>query len=149
MIVAHRLAIPADIPFIHDAWLESFKLSHAAGPIPMDMYRPVYRQVIEAVLRRQGVRVLVAYNSEDHDQIFGFVVHERHPDYPVIHYVFVKQFARRQPEHLGTALLKSAGVDPTKPFVYTFKTPVASKIAQKWTGARFDPLVARFPPRLS
>lgn len=146
MIVAHRLAVAADWPFVHDAWLESFKTSHAAGPIPMDMYRTVYREVLRRLVERPRCGTWVAYNSEDHDQVFGFITFETTNDRGhVIHYVFVKNFCRRM--GIATGLLRATGIEPEDPFLYTFKTPAATKLAQKWTGMRFDPLVARFPPR--
>lgn len=147
-VMDYRAAVPADIPFIHDAWLESFKLSHAAGPIRMTRYREVYRPEIEALFLRPGFQVKVAFNVEDPTQVFGFIAFEESVSRGhVVHFVYVKNYCRRL--GIATGLLRSVGLEATDPFVYTYKTPAATKLAQKWTAMRFDPLVARFPPRTS
>jgi GNAT superfamily N-acetyltransferase len=136
-----------------DAWIESFRESHAAGPIPMAMYRRFYREVLTWILEREGCQVLVACNSEDENQVFGFLVHEtgnldrrtRRP-VPVIHYLFIKQPYRR----LGVAseLLRAAKIDPRHPFLFTFKTATGTDvIRKKKLGANWSPLLVRFPKR--
>lgn len=149
MIVGHRQAVPADVPFVLDAWLESFRLSHSAGPIRMSRYRDVYREEIAAVLGRPATRAMVAFNSEDPEQLFGFVVHGREffgvGPWKILHYVYVKNFCRRL--GLATDLLRAAGLDPAEPFLYPYRTAIAGKLIQKWPGMRYEPMVVRFPPR--
>jgi len=141
--IATRPYVESDRPFVFDQWLESFRLSHAAGPFPMRMYRPVYTTAINEILARPKVEVLVACSPDDEDELYGFICHEKRRA-PVVHYLYVKHIFRRE-FRVATTLMGAAGIDPKKTFLYTFKTPMASKIAEHWTGATFDPLIARFP----
>jgi hypothetical protein len=143
--IAVRPSRDSDKPFIYDFWLDSFRLAHAAGPIPMRMYRHVYMQALDDLLARPGVEVLVACSPTDDDQVFGFLCFERRT-IPVVHYAYVKQVFRR--ERVATVLMTAAGIPTGRPFVYTYKSPMAAKIAEHWTGAMFDPLVARFPSKI-
>lgn len=139
--------------FVYDAWLESFRESHAAGPIPMPMYRRVYREVITWYLERPGVQLLVACNNQDTDQVFGFLAHETGAFdrslkrvLPCVHFVYVKQPFRKF--GVGKALFTGAGIDPSKPFMHTFKTPEGTEVSKaKKYGANWRPLYGRFPKR--
>lgn len=132
---------PVDAPFVFSGWVESFRSAHAAGPIPSDMYRTLYREILRRVLDRS--RVVVAYNLDRPTQLFGFAVRDREDDQerPVLHYVFVKQFFRRN--GVARYLVQELGISTRDPFVYTFKSQAAKTIARKWTGGCFDPMVVR------
>lgn len=144
--VATRLWREADKAFVYESWLESFRVSHAAGPFPMRMYRKVYTETLDALIARPGAQVLVACSPDDDDQVLGFVCHERRATVPpIVHYLYVKQLFRR--ERVATILMTAADIPTGRRFIYTFKTPVATRIAEHWAGAIFDPLVARFAPK--
>lgn len=140
-----RVPTPQDIPFIVDTWLESFRLAHAAGPIPMDMYRKTYREVIARLLtgNAPGVQAkcLVVFNTEIPNQIAGYVVYEDHLEIPSVHYVFTRHWIRRA--GLARFLLGEAGIDTKRPFVYGFKSRIAAELVKHWTGAKFDPIDIR------
>ncbi len=129
-----------DLPFIYDTWVESFRLSHAAGPIPMDMYRTLYREIIRRVITQPTAMCLVAYNVHIPRQICGYVVFER-GEVPTIHYCFVKHWMRGH--GMAKALLATALIDPRKPFLYTFKSRVMTDLKNAWSGGRFDPIDIR------
>lgn len=135
------------IPFVFDYWLESFRLAHAAGPIPMDLYWPVYREVIKRLIDKPTVDVLGAYNPDDGDQFYGFLVRQRRSP-PIVHYLYVKKPFRRN--GIAKILMTAADIPTGRPFIYTFKTPAGGLIAKhSWLGAAFDPLAARFKPKLT
>lgn len=138
--VGFRLPVAGDLPFIFDTWVESFRLAHAAGPIPMDLYRNLYREVIRRTMQYPGVTAIVAFNEQIPTQTIGYIVHGG-DERPVVHYIFVKHWIRRN--GLARALLGEAKIDRRKPFLYTFKSRAASVLAGTWTGASFDPISFR------
>lgn len=142
--VVIRPARETDNSLIFDAWLDSFRGAHAAGPFPMHMYRAVYTQTIEELLARPNVRVLIACDENDDDQDVGFLIHElRQP--PVVHYIYVKSPWRKK--RVASMLMAAAQIPTGRLFVYTFKTALASRLVEHWTGGIWDPFCARFPAR--
>lgn len=138
-----RPAVGTDVPFVADSWLESFRMSHAAGPVPMDLYWPLYREIIARALQRPNMRCLIACNPEDESQIYGYLCHEvSDTGVPVIFYCFTKQVFRRV--GVQRALFEAAGIKANERLLYCFKTPMGGKVAQKLRGATWDPLYPRF-----
>ncbi len=160
-----RTATATDLDFIRNSWRDSYRMSHMAGPIPMNRYRAVYDDLIGQLLARDGVQVLVAYIA-DHappNDAFGWLCIEhgasaparvrengRWTDgmspltQPLVHYVYVKQPFRRH--HIARSLFVAAGVDVARHWVHTFSTAIVPKIrhTRDWGGV-FDPRLARFP----
>ncbi len=163
MSLAYRRAEERDTPLIVDAWLESYRNSHAAGMVQMNAWRDVMGPQVEAVLNRAGVQTWVAFKpGADVADLYGWIATER--DYkmpvreringlweerlvpataPLVHYVYVKQAYRR----LGIArgLFRNAGVDPADEFIYSCKTPVVATLSSKVPLARWNPLICRYP----
>lgn len=161
--LACRPALPRDLPFIIGSWLESFRTSHAAGPIRMSEYHAVYEAEIQALLDREGVEVWVAYNPEEPDhgqELYGFLCLERgaqeprrftnerghseagtHPVGQLVHFVYCKAHVRQL--GIARAMAKAASIVPEQGGAYTFKTGTGTKVADrfKW---RFNPLLPRF-----
>jgi hypothetical protein len=149
------------MPFVLSGWLRSFRASHYAGVIPVEMYHDVYSAAVEALLDRPATALWVAVNpAGDADtELAGFVCVERGPhwvvgpesrgrfvDWPAVHYLYLKAGYRRM--DLPVPLLRAAGVDTGLPFLYTFKTPAGQRLIQrKRLNGRHDPGVARFPRR--
>lgn len=145
--LAFRLAEMSDLPFIYGSWLDSFRLSHSAGVVPMDCYRDVYTDAINRLLSRPTCDVLVAYmpgESAGLADLHGFLCGERTSRGPIIHFCYTKETRRR----LGVArgMFEAAGFDLAEPFTFTYKTPVLSKpwCRSKISHAKYDPLCARF-----
>ena len=65
-----RVAVPADLPFIYDAWLSSFRDSKWAGVVPNNEYRPTYTKTINDLLRR-GMVVTLAVADNDPNHLLG------------------------------------------------------------------------------
>lgn len=169
MSIRIRRMTALDATFVRDSWRDSYRMSHMAGPIPMSMYDDVYESVLRLILERPDVQVHVAYstNQRPPDDILGWICTERDAwtrvkgfdtatrqyvdrdvqlEQPLVHYVNVKQPCRRQ--GLARELFTSAGVDPARPWTYTFSTALVAKLKQRreWRGT-FDPRLARFPKR--
>lgn len=140
-------------------------------PIRYD-FSAVMEVTLAQLLQRPGLTTWMAYNPRErapHD-LYGYLVNEvganiptyvrdssaayGRPEYrlqietspdPLVHFCFVKQTYRR----LGIArqLFQVAGVDPTKPWLYSCKTANVSKLEKAGVmgAARWFPLSARFP----
>ena len=132
-------------------WLKSFHLSHYAGPIPMDLYWPTYRTIVNRLMWSPRVTVLMACSPTDDAQTFGWIACERKIQ-PLIHFIYVKQVFRHQ--GIAKMLMAAADISTAFTFIYTFKTPAAARLIKgqwgktrirPWAGV-FDPLKARFAP---
>jgi len=165
---------PEDLPFIIDSWVDSYRMSHMAGPIPMDIYPGIYGEVVRRLIARPDAKVIIAYEpgEEPPDDIYGWICveedawtrarvfeHGLHVDkdvrleQPCVHYVNVKHAFRGH--GVARALFAAAGVDPDRHWTHTFSTAVVTKMRQRrrdgtprrnWAGA-FDPRLARFPKK--
>lgn len=167
MTLAFRPAADADLPLVVDSWAESYRTAHAAGMIAMSRWRDVMEVEIRAVLARPGCEVTVAHHPGEEGtraDVYGWIAVEHGGFYvetkrrrsgrlkrvlvrvgePLVHYVFVKRGYRRM--GLARRLLVAAGVDVAAPFAYTCKTGVVSRLSPKIPRARWEPLIARFPP---
>jgi hypothetical protein len=155
-----------ELAFVRLSWLRTFEHSHYAGVIPGRLYYKVYDSVLDILLGRPGALVLVAADAEDENHLMGFCCTEpgyRYPDraafqkaetlpprlagktLPLLHYVYVPRVYRRA--GLGLAMVRAGGVDPEKPFVYTFKNETTSRIVgqrRRYIEGMYDPLVARY-----
>lgn len=138
--VAFRAPREDDLPFIFDTWVESFRLSHAAGPIPMDMYRNIYREVIRRLMQFPDVEAIVAYNAEIHKQVLGYIVFGGWAP-KTVHFLFVKHWFRHN--GLARELMHQAGLNRKQTFAYSFKSRIASELTRSWSGAKFDPITIR------
>ena len=153
-ILAYRQAEEDDMRFVRHSWVESYRTSHYAGPIPMSMYFKVYHDVVKNLMERDGVKTMIAYHKEHPSQIFGFCCYEKGYTLPLVHYIYVKSAFRQLPgvddsfdEGIATMLLEECGIDPTNPHYYTFKTGVWAFLASRgnpFSGGIFKPLLTRF-----
>jgi len=137
--ISYRLAVTPDLPFIYGAWLSSFRTAHAAGVVRMARYAEVYKDTIGHLLLRPGVDVVVA---EGEGVLSGFLCAERGGHVPVVHYCYVEKPARGH--GIARGMFRAAGIDPLKPFAFTFKTALVSRLKPKMPLAKYDPLQARF-----
>lgn len=144
---AYRLARESDLAFVYDNWLDSWRLAHAAGTVPMATYRDVYSDAIRRLLARPTCDVIVAYAPGEASGIVdldGFICSEHTSRGPVIHYVCVRQSQRRQ--GIARGLVDAAGIDRAEFFTYTHRTPVIDRIRARGSlgFGDYDPLAARF-----
>lgn len=144
--------------------------ARCSEPQPYD-FTAVMGHTIRHLLRRPGLEVWVAANprAKAPYNLHGYLVCERdanvpsyrYPDFklviersphPLVHYVFVKQTYRGN--GFARALLGAAGIDPTRPFLYSCKTPAVAQLEgvvkgtvrnpNKIPQARWSPLCVRF-----
>lgn len=161
-VLAYRPAKPADLSFIVDSWVDSYKNAHAAGMISMKTWKKVMVPEVYRVLSRPGVEVWVAHNPSQTEgaDIYGWLAVEKgvklpsrekvngrfyrallDTPYPLVHYAYTKQIYRKNGIFRG--LMAAARVDG--PFMYTCKTGIWQKvIASKGSLAKWMPLLARY-----
>jgi hypothetical protein len=132
----------ADHAFVISNWSASFKISHSAGLIQSEDWADIMRPQIAKVIARPDTQTLLAYEKSDPAFFYGFICGDVSST-PVVNYVYVKAPYRRH--HIARRLFAALGVDPTKPFLYTCKTAIVSKLSNQVPMARWNPLLARFP----
>lgn len=113
--------------------LESAHYLAKRGPAtPYHIYRPLFDAVQQAIVARSTV--LIATNDDDDDQILGFVIFEAPADAPVVlHYIQTKK--ELWCTGVARKLLAAAGISRNAPCVYTFSSPIFSKVRppKRWT----------------
>lgn len=119
-----RSATEADVPFIFNSWLKSYRGSNAAKNISNPVYFEFHHKLIEGLLKRSQVHVLCS--PEDSSQVFGYLVHEVVDEVIVLHYVYIKYAFRGM--KLCSLLLKHANIDASKGGFYTHDTHSSSKL---------------------
>lgn len=83
---------PADLNFIFNSWLQSFKGSKVLDHISQEFYYQGQHQVIERILRQANIKMLV--NSEQTEDIYGYIIFEEIEGIFVMHYAYLKQTFR-------------------------------------------------------
>lgn len=120
--VTMRAVKRTDIPFIYDAWLESYKRTVApSGDGRAARYYKEQRLRLD-MLRDRGVW-MVATDPHDADYLMGFVCAEP----PLIHYLYVKPAFRRQ--GIARSLIAAAGLAAQPTLLATHWTSFADKLA--------------------
>ena len=125
-----RSATEADVPFIFNSWLKSYKGSHAVKAISAPVYFDFHHRAIEKLLQRS--QVLVLCSPDDSTQVFGYLVHESVESVPVVHYAYVKYAFRGM--GLCSMLLKQAGLEKQSGGFYTHETHSTLKLVN---GSKF------------
>ena len=85
-----RPAIIADIPFIFNSWLKSYRDSPSVRNIPNSIYFEAQHKLIEGVLGSPTLNIWVACQHDKEEQIFGYLVAEKMAEDMVIHFAYVK-----------------------------------------------------------
>ena len=139
-VTVFRDPVPADVPFILDSWIRSFRESPWAGCVPNNQFYDVTRSAIEGLLER-GAKLVVACSRVDSDQILGWACTEKVRGGDAAHFVYVKDPYRRR--GLATELLNHGTANPQaqdRKF-YTFRTRCASYFSRH--GWVHEPAIAR------
>jgi len=135
-VVVVRPATEADVSFIFNSWLKSYRPQCKAVSNPV--YYQFQHELIEHLLARCSVQV--ACNASDASQIYGYLVSEHMEGIQVVHFAYVKHSFRQ----LGIMrkLAGSAGIVAETGGFYTHKTEFASKCADgtKWA---YNPYLTR------
>lgn len=106
-----RSAVAADIPFIFNSLLKSYRDAPAVQGIPNGLYYAAHHAVVERILSDAGLRLIVACNPDDSAQIYGYGMGRAAGDVRVIDWIYVKHPFRgyRVGSTLEQALLASIG----------------------------------------
>lgn len=121
--IAVRHARQGDVGFIMKSWLRSYNNTRVHKHDREAGYWTAHKAVIATLMARSTT--LMAVNVEDSDQIFGFMVAESGSDPLVVHYAYVKSFARKK--RIGTRLLLEHQADGQTDNV------VATCLGPSWT----------------
>lgn len=84
-----RKVMPADLNFILDSWLKSWRISRYSGTIPNNLYFPTQRATIEGLIGRGAIFLVASPEGQD-EVILGWACGETKEDKTVLHYVYVK-----------------------------------------------------------
>lgn len=166
--LAFRPAEERDMGLVLDSWVDSYRTSHAAGMIPMPLYRKTYLDAVRWVLKRPGVSVTVAYKPGEDvgSDLYGWIavehgamgvvsarkrvdgrmqwVEELEPiNCPYVLYAYVRDPYRRM--GVGRALFEAAGVNLAERFLYACKTGVVTQLQRQAPLASWSPLIVRYP----
>ena len=123
-----RPANASDIGFIFNSWLKSFRNSDFAINISNEIYYAEHHKVIESLLKNYNV--LVAVNSDDLNQIYGFICGGHTENILTIHYVYVKHTFRKM--GIGELLLNSFEHNPEYASIYTHRTKSSNQLSKKY-----------------
>lgn len=120
-----------DKNFILNSWLKSYRNSPATRNMENGTYYFEQGRLIEEMLDKCSV--LVACNTDDSTQIYGYLVSQEIKGTFIIHYVYTKLDFR----NLGIAkmLIKARGhkLDRDNPAVYTHRTSSTDKHAYRFS----------------
>jgi len=114
-----RVGTNADVPFITNSWLKSYRSADFVRAMPDQQYYHFQHKLLEELLPESVVKV--ACNAERNDQILGWICAQPTTEALIVHFVYVKQpfrglgVARR----LVTELLNDYGLTE---IVFTHRT---------------------------
>lgn len=119
-----RSATEADVPFIFNSWLKSYRGANAVKSVSNPVYFEFQHKTIEKLLQRSQVYMLCS--PDDSSQVFGYVVCEKIEEIPVLHYAYVKYAFRGM--GLCKLLMQHAGLDKHVGGFYTHETHATNKL---------------------
>jgi hypothetical protein len=135
-----RKATEADVSFIFNSWLKSYRDSFFARGVASNMYFSEHHKVIERILKT--CEVYIACDDADAMNIYGWACAEFIDNTFVIHYSYVKQMYR----FLGIAnlLISQYKHNPEVASLYTHHTKYAEKICPR-KSIFYSPYIALTP----
>lgn len=126
----------ADINFVFNSWLKSFKGSPMYKHVENTIYFQNHHKLLQQCIMKS--QVILACDENDLSQILGYVVADKIDGILTIHYVYVKQAFRG----LGVAkmLMQEVGFDRKVATIYTHGTEFGIKLG-KYFNCVFHPYV--------
>lgn len=127
----------SDESFLYSSWLKGFRASPSQKGVSNSIYFDRQQGVIQRILDRDSVRVLVLCNEEDEDQIYGWVCWEELGRNRVLHFVYVKHFARGN--GFMRMMLREMGrvEDGESPYFWTSHYPASGELGGWFEGCGF------------
>lgn len=81
-----------DYSFILNSWLKSYQAgSPFTQSISDDIYFKFHHKIIDNILNRKSTKVMIATSPTDPNLIFGYAVFEKHDDYNIFHFIYIKR----------------------------------------------------------
>jgi hypothetical protein len=130
-----REATEADLGFIFDSWLESYRRESAwAAHMSSNIFFPNHRNLVRELVQR--CIPVIACNHDDPLHLAGFMCAERIQGIFVVHYAYVK-FSLRE-YGIGSAMARAYQYDGNEQIIASHWTKTAIRIAQR-KRALFNP----------
>jgi hypothetical protein len=127
-----------DLGFVMKAWIRSYANSPYAGAMTRSRQVAAIRGTVLDLLQRGAVVRILCLASRP-EFILGFVCYEQLPDFPVVHYVYVR-FGYRQ-SGLGSALVESVRNGKDVQVRSSHRTPLGDYLFKE---RHFSPKFARY-----
>lgn len=124
MEIIIRKNLKSDENFILNSFLKSFRSNEQAKDIANKFYFEVLEQKIKRVLKQED-RCFVAVNSEDPDQIFGYILFKDLGGVLILDYVYTKDVFRGL--KIATALINKVGTEGRQTIINTTKADTTRK----------------------
>lgn len=126
--VVIRDAVEADVPFIFNSWLKSFRNGSFPKGTDNSIYFTEQHKLIERLLKTCSVKI--AADPKDPQNIFGYIVFEQIDGIWVFHYAYTKHSFRA----LGVAreLARSLDHDFNTAAICSHHTFLAERICPKY-----------------
>lgn len=126
MQILTRPVKAADLNFVFDSWMKSWRVSKWAGVIPNHLYYATQRSLIEDLITR-GATIVIAYPEGQQDVILGWGCGEVKDNKAVLHYAYTKDAFLGQ----GIESLVVGALPGSKPGFLTHR--INSKYLKEWT----------------
>lgn len=123
-----RAASQEDVAFIFNSWLKSYRNSHFSRYIDNTVYYSEHHKLIERLVSDN--QVLIACNTEDPNQLYGYICAGRVDNFLVVHYIYVKHSFRNL--GIGKQLLNAFDHDPSVAGIYTHHTKLADRLGPRY-----------------
>lgn len=112
--------------FIFNSWLENWRYSDECKRMSNDVYYRRFKAIIAELLTTS--LIVIAFNPEDEDQVYGYICYKKIEDIFVLHYAYVKFTYRRQ--KLFHRMLREV-TDPAGPMMCSFANKFYDHIRKK------------------
>lgn len=119
-----RDASEADVPFIFNSWLKSYRNASLCRSITNPVYFTFQHQLIEELLKHSFVKVV--HTASDPNQLLAYLVYSEVEGIKIVHYAYVKHAFRNM--GICSMLLQDAAIAGG---FYTHETPSGARAAEK------------------
>lgn len=124
-LIRMRAATEADVGFIFNSWLKSYRSSLFAKHISSSVYFSGHHKFLEALIPNAEIKI--ACNDQDPTQIYGYICAQYIEGILVVHYVYVKQDYRNL--GIGKMLLDQFDHSMERASCYTHQTKIGEQLA--------------------
>lgn len=131
--ILYRRATPDDLKFILSSWVRSYCRHGKGESLLRKLFVDAVRGTIGDILQQPTTRIVVACNRLDPNIIFGWACYDVAHEFPVLHYVYVKELFRGG--DIGSTLVKQARAGKPGVMRYTFRTKAGERLLPE---AQFD-----------